>query len=797
MKETVYLVEATAYDPAIAGTRVLSYATGRGCVIDSVYYEPRLKDPGQFKTSLFADGKTSGPSQLGFGEIRLVNNDGGLDALLTYGFDGRPLVIKKALMLGATVLSVVTLLACNAEQPTCDWTEVAIRIKDRSQAFNVPLQPNKYGGSNALPAGLDGSADIEGRPKPLLYGVCHNVTPVCVNTARLIYQVNDGAVASIPAVYDKGIALQAGADYTSQAAMESTAPAPGEYRVWPDGGYFRLGASPAGQVTADAVENDVPGYASNTAANVMVRILLGVAARSGQDAPAFSADDITALNAANSAEVGFYAATETNEAAALDAVAASVGAWYGFDSTGTLRFGRLEEPSGPPVATLGVDQVKSIERVASGDAGKGLPAWRINLTYDRNWSPAASGWGDTFALAAWSTVDFPVALYSKHVAYGNGLFVTVGDEGTDYATSTDGRTWTARSLPTGSYWCAFAYGGGKFVLLSESAALALVTTDGITWTSHSLPGIGTWVSLAYGNGTWVAVSRLTGALTSPDASTWTSRSFGTGNYVGGLAFGGGLFAVGIGPNVYTSPNGITWTARNMPALTDYVHIPEACLWPRLAYGTDRWVAIAPNGLLAISMEGVSWASAGYLPKQMLSPLAYAGGHFFGVGLNWMLFSVDGETWLSRSIDTTFGYSPALGYGDGIFVVFKNQSTDLEGYVFSPTDRATWLTLTDRTLSAEDAGVQTKHLLAIERSVDTLLVDQADAQDEADRLLALYGVDRDRLRVKAPRDALPADVLGQEILLILPRYGLQGGKPMIVIGTEDDYGTPNIYLDLWG
>ena len=794
MKETVYLVEATVYDPAISDTRVLRYATGCGYVIDGYYYEPRLKDPGQFKVNLFSSGKTSGPSQVGYGEIRLVNNDGGLDTLLNYGFDGRPLVIKKAVMLGTTVISNTTLLTCSAEQATCDWTGVSIRIKDGQQAFNVPLQPNKYGGTNELPSGLDGSDDIKGRPKPMLYGVCKNITPVCVNTARLIYQVNDGAVADVPAVYDKGITLQAGADYTSQAQMESTAPTPGEFRAWPAGGYFRLGASPAGQVTADAIEVDVPGYASNTAANVMVRIAYGVASRSSLANPTISADDISALNAANGAEVGYYAAAETTEAAALDAVAASIGAWYGFDSSGTLRFGRLEEPAGAPVATLTKNEVKSVERLASNDSGRGLPAWRVSLTYDRNWSPAASGWGDSFALSA-ST--YPPEIAHTLLAYGNGVAVAMGI-GDEYWTSTDkGQTWTASYIPPitddNDSWGALGYGNGKFVLLMNTAPCALTSTDG-HWSSnwHQLPTNGDWFGVAYGNGTWIAVSRLSGAMTSPDGVTWTSQTFGSVNDSGDFKFGGGVFVAALGPDVYTSTTGVSWAQRTMPTPTNYVHVPEACLWPRLAYGDGTWVAIGGRNQIAVSTDNAaSWAAVGFLPTTVYS-LTYSNGHFIGAGNSKIVYSPDGFSWRTLMGPQAFGAGGQIVAEDGVVIVSGDS-----GAVFSPTDRSTWLTLDSRTLSAENATVKTKHPLAIERSVDTLLANEDDAQNEADRLLDLYGADRDLLRIKVQRDALPADILGKVILLGLPRYGLQEGKLMVVVGTEDDFGTPNIILDVWG
>ena len=287
--EVVYLIEATVYDPALPGTKTLRYCSGAGYVHEGNYYEPRIQHPGRLKRALFSEGKTSGPGQIGFGEVVLVNTDGALDALTTYGFDGRQIMIKRGLALGATLASVVLLAACGMEQATSSWDEVAIRIKDRKQELNVPLQANKYGGTNVLPNGVDGTADIQGKPKPLLFGTVKNATPVLVNTSKLIYQLHDGVLATVTGVYDKGIPLAAGTPYTSQADMEANAPAAGQYRAWLAGGAVRLGAAPAGVVTADAAEGATE--ADRSAAKLAQRLAARAIATGDIDAA-----DITALD---------------------------------------------------------------------------------------------------------------------------------------------------------------------------------------------------------------------------------------------------------------------------------------------------------------------------------------------------------------------------------------------------------------------------------------------------------------------------------------------------------------------
>ncbi|MFZ4515692.1 MAG: fibronectin type III domain-containing protein, partial [Acidimicrobiia bacterium] len=71
-------------------------------------------------------------------------------------------------------------------------------------------------------------------------------------------------------------------------------------------------------------------------------------------------------------------------------------------------------------------------------------------------------------------------------------------------------------------------------------------------------------SIAFGNGIFVALS-YNSLFSSPDGVTWTLRQAGSFYSV---RFGGGTFvAVGEGPSIATSANGVSWTARTVPAVT--------------------------------------------------------------------------------------------------------------------------------------------------------------------------------------------------------------------------------------
>lgn len=376
----IYVAEITAYDPALPGARTLRYCTGTGYTSGAsdspshTFYEPRIEQPANMHRSLASGGGTRGATRVGYGELVMVNIDGGLDGLVDYGFDGLGIVIKLGTLRPWQSPVWTTVLQGTMAQADFSWGQLTISLRDRQAELDKPLQTAAYAGNNALPSGVEGVAgDIKGREKPRLYGYGWNLEPVLVNTSRLIYQISDAALQSVSAVYDRGAALTAGSAYASQADMETNAPSAGQYRVWLAGGMFRIGSAPAGQITCDAVDGATS--ADRTAAQLAKQIMLDAGISAGD----ISSSDVTALDGATAAEVGYWLSGSTSAKQALDSVLGSVGAWWGVDRLGKFRLARFEAPSGTPVATLTPVEIIKIDRIASSDAPNTV--WQVNLSY--------------------------------------------------------------------------------------------------------------------------------------------------------------------------------------------------------------------------------------------------------------------------------------------------------------------------------------------------------------------------------------------------------------------------------
>lgn len=398
---TVYLLELTAYDDTVSPpvTRTLRFAsegynTEPSDTPASTHFEPRLKNPANYSRSLFGgDGTTQGGQTVGFGEIVLIGNDGGLDYLRDYGIDGRALTIYTLESKTSAWSTRKTYLRGTVEQVTFSWRFVTLRLRDRlAELSQKQIQETTYAGTTTSGgATVEGNGDYEGKPKPRVYGLVRNVTPAVANAYDLIYQVNDGAVNSIDAVYANGVALTyGGTNHASVAALQGAAIAAGQYHTATTLGLFRLGGSPGGLVTADVTQG--ANAAARTAAQIVKAILTGPAGLSGSD---YDDATFTALDTANASVCGIYIDTPRDILSVCSDVLNSIGGWLMPTRAGVFEVGRFEAPA-TSVATFGQNLIldrggQRLQRLPTGDQGRGVPSWRVTLKHTRNWTPLSAG----------------------------------------------------------------------------------------------------------------------------------------------------------------------------------------------------------------------------------------------------------------------------------------------------------------------------------------------------------------------------------------------------------------------
>lgn len=391
----VFLVTVNYYDANAAAERTLYFSTGVGFVSsdsdtpDHTVFDPRLIQPLDVTRTMFSPRAIRGASTVGIGDIRLQNRDGALDDIINWGLDGREVKVYRGPSGGAFPADFTLDLVATVQIAECDQQEARIILRDRQAEVNKALQATKYAGSGL--GTLEGTADtIKGKPKPIALGKVFNATPAIVEPAKLIYQVHDAGSCTVDEVYDEGAELtDDGSTYanTTDLLDDTKAPASGEFKVYSgsEGTFFRLGATPAGTITANVTQG------ANDAARTVAQVWTQLLTRAGMDSSDWSTADVTALDTAASYVVGWYWDAETTVNLALDTIASSVyAAWY-VDKDGVFRIKRFAAPSGSAVHAFTpndviADRVQGLTRVRPNDPGNGIPTYKTIVRYQHNFT---------------------------------------------------------------------------------------------------------------------------------------------------------------------------------------------------------------------------------------------------------------------------------------------------------------------------------------------------------------------------------------------------------------------------
>jgi len=123
------------------------------------------------------------------------------------------------------------------------------------------------------------------------------------------------------------------------------------------------------------------------------------------------------------------------------------------------------------------------------------------------------------------------------VAYGNGRFVAVGNEGA-VISSEDGLGWTVRDSGTDERLRAVIFGNGLFITVGYAGTI-LTSPDGLRWTRRKSGSDTRLKGIAFGDGTFVAVGWHGVVLTSQNGTKWRQQRSGSSNHLRGVMFIGG------------------------------------------------------------------------------------------------------------------------------------------------------------------------------------------------------------------------------------------------------------------
>ncbi|PVX80065.1 hypothetical protein [Paraburkholderia unamae] len=285
--------------------------------------------------------------------------------------------------------------------------------------------------------------------------------------------------------------------------------------------------------------------------------------------------------------------------------------------------------------------------------------------------------------AIYNTAPF-AGVYASSIAFGNGIFVAVGANGSAQANcqvSSDGYTWNQYAMPSSQQWTNVVFGNGYFVAFCATSAVCAYSPDGVNWTSLATPAV--LSSVVYGNGMVIGTIATASSTAyylpiGPGASfTWATATLPNSAIWTGCAYGNGVFTMigkGSSSGMYAaySATGTAWSAGNIP--TTYL------TFAAVTYGNGIFVAVSTSGAVLRSPDGVSWTAYTAIssPGGTPSSLAYANGLFAlvqnGTANAVMFTSPDGITWTSRALAAS-GLWTSIAFGLGLFILTQwNSST---------------------------------------------------------------------------------------------------------------------------
>ncbi|SDF83757.1 hypothetical protein [Thalassobaculum litoreum] len=430
---SMYVLQQTAATDTDGGSRTWTFST-HDIVGLPAGWEPRIIKAGNFERHAFGRGSVTGAPDVDFGVSKLNNRNGGLDDLQLAGVDGQLIRLWRGQPL--SFIDAVTGRARDPEFSEMDlYLEgttalstyadgvIELQLRNRqAEVASLPVQILRYAGDNALPDGVEGTADdLKDAYKPIWLGYNENVPVLFVNTSKRIWQLSDNSTIPISGaapttIYDKGVVLTATKVQKNTWADFTHATGPSSEIWWyfgPEGWFIRLESNPAGTITVTAQEGSA---ATTTAGQLSRRILL---ARGVADGSIAGVDE---LDAVSPEAIGIWIGTQERSIGSVlgDILAGAFGTWTD-DRSGVFTFARLEKPALEADHTFERSQLyrRSGEgfRILSGsEPGSPLPISEGVVLYRRNWTVQA---GDDLAGSATNAFRAFAAEENRRVANDN------------------------------------------------------------------------------------------------------------------------------------------------------------------------------------------------------------------------------------------------------------------------------------------------------------------------------------------------------------------------------------------
>ncbi len=347
----------------------------------------------------------------------------------------------------------------------------------------------------------------------------------------------------------------------------------------------------------------------------------------------------------------------------------------------------------------------------------------VDVIWNGTQFTAVSSSGDVSHSAngiTWTLYD--TELYRANaVVYGANKYIASGNSTSGISTSADGISWTLHNIDgyhtalatngsivvgvgkggrlettyTGTSWTQqittgliepwfndVKWDGERFIAVAsidEDERYIWVSTDGTNWNgTHTDLG---WQSVASSGDKMLVSGQYGTLLLSDDAVQWRHRHFD--RPLRAVRWINNQFLIFSDYTHYpsdrflfSSPNGINWTAHEQPNLLLFDMI----------YRDGKYIAVGA-GYIHTSLDGITWTALDDQLFGSLTGIAWNGERYVIVGGNMILTSSNGENWVEQTSPTTASLRAVIWDGQQFVAVGANGT---HAVITSP-DGLTWST----------------------------------------------------------------------------------------------------------
>jgi hypothetical protein len=254
-----------------------------------------------------------GTPSISYGTIELANIGGEIDSWIDDVWSNRSIkiFIGDLMWKRQDFYQVFDGIVADVDTPSRD--KVVMKISDKLQRLNTSMSDVTLGGTTVNSDKL----------RPLLFGECHNITPLLADAATEKYMVHDGPIERIIEVRDNGAPVNFTADIAT--------------------GTFVLNQAAVGTITCSA-----QGFKPVTYSKNIFRLIPLIVKTYGQADQRLTDADIdldifnTLASGAMDDPVGIYLTEKANVLDVCNKLASSLGARLAFDRTGKLYCVKLD-----------------------------------------------------------------------------------------------------------------------------------------------------------------------------------------------------------------------------------------------------------------------------------------------------------------------------------------------------------------------------------------------------------------------------------------------------------------------